>query len=51
VKHLDKLPLGCRMGDNATAFLGGFGIWEKGAKKFRPSCAEEDFPHIPSSRS
>jgi predicted NBD/HSP70 family sugar kinase len=51
VKHLNKLPPGFRMGDNANAFLGGFRLWEKGAEKFRPSCAEEDFPHISSRRS
>jgi polyphosphate glucokinase len=29
---LDKLPPGCRMGDNANAFLGGFRLW-KGVSK------------------
>jgi polyphosphate glucokinase len=29
VKKLKKLPRGCRMGDNANAFLGGFRLWEK----------------------
>jgi len=28
VKHLKKLPAGCRAGDNANAFLGGFRLWE-----------------------
>lgn len=28
VKKLKKLPKGCRAGDNANAFLGGFRIWE-----------------------
>jgi polyphosphate glucokinase len=28
-KKLTRLPLGCRMGDNANAFLGGFRLWEK----------------------
>jgi polyphosphate glucokinase len=28
-KELTKLPSGCRMGDNANAFLGGFRLWEK----------------------
>jgi polyphosphate glucokinase len=28
VKHLDGLPPGCRAGDNANAFLGGFRAWE-----------------------
>ncbi len=29
VKKLKKLPRGCRMGDNANAFRGGFRLWEK----------------------
>ena len=28
-KRLKKLPKGCRLGDNAHAFLGGFRLWEK----------------------
>jgi hypothetical protein len=28
VKHLKKLPKGCRQGDNANAFVGGFRLWE-----------------------
>ena len=28
VKKLKKLPLGCRAGNNANAFLGGFRLWE-----------------------
>jgi polyphosphate glucokinase len=28
VKHLQKLPTGCRVGDNANAFTGGFRLWE-----------------------
>jgi polyphosphate glucokinase len=28
VKKLKKLPPGCRVGDNANAFLGGFRLWE-----------------------
>lgn len=28
VKHLGKLPAGCRAGDNANAFLGGFRLWK-----------------------
>jgi polyphosphate glucokinase len=27
-KRLNKLPPGCRAGDNANAFLGGFRLWE-----------------------
>lgn len=29
VKNLNPLPAGCREGDNANAFLGGFRIWKK----------------------
>lgn len=28
-KKLKKLPQGCRMGDNALAFVGGFRLWKK----------------------
>jgi polyphosphate glucokinase len=28
-KKLKKVPSGCRMGDNANAFVGGFRIWEE----------------------
>jgi len=29
VRELKELPHGCRAGDNANAFLGGFRLWEK----------------------
>ena len=29
VKQLKELPAGCRAGDNANAFLGGFRLWER----------------------
>jgi polyphosphate glucokinase len=29
VKKLRELPPGCRLGDNADALLGGFGLWEQ----------------------
>jgi len=31
VKLLKELPKGCREGDNANAFVGGFRLWRKGA--------------------
>ena len=31
-KKLKKLPKGCRAGDNANAFIGGFRLWEKKGK-------------------
>src|SRR6266851_2824820 len=30
VKRLKELPPGCRAGDNANAFVGGFRLWEEG---------------------
>ena len=29
VKRLERLPKGCRAGDNANAFLGGFRLWKE----------------------
>src|SRR5262249_52734537 len=29
VKNLRRLPPGCRAGDNANAFVGGFRLWQK----------------------
>jgi polyphosphate glucokinase len=40
--HLDKLeelPPGCRAGDNANAFLGGFRLWEKAGSPRAPAPA------------
>jgi polyphosphate glucokinase len=33
VNKLDKLPPGCRAGDNALAFRGGFLLWEKEGRR------------------
>jgi predicted NBD/HSP70 family sugar kinase len=30
VRHLEKLPKGCRRGSNANAFTGGFRLWTRG---------------------
>jgi polyphosphate glucokinase len=35
VKELKEMPPGCRAGDNANAFLGGFRLWEKERKHGR----------------
>jgi polyphosphate glucokinase len=36
VKQLEELPAGCRAGDNANAFRGGFLLWEQvTARKYR----------------
>jgi polyphosphate glucokinase len=46
VKQLQELPKGCREGDNANAFLGGFRLWMKTEKPARapasPRSALED---------
>jgi polyphosphate glucokinase len=39
VKNLKELPKGCRKGDNANAFLGGFRLWEKAGDQKRISGA------------
>jgi glucose-6-phosphate isomerase len=39
VKKLKELPPGCRAGENANAFRGGFRLWEKSSKI---ACAESD---------
>jgi polyphosphate glucokinase len=36
-KKLKRLPPGCRTGDNANAFLGGFRLWDDGARRQRPT--------------
>jgi polyphosphate glucokinase len=33
VRLLKKLPAGCRAGDNANAFVGGFRLWDKAADR------------------
>jgi polyphosphate glucokinase len=33
VKHLKVLPHGCKAGDNANAFVGGFRLWKKRSKR------------------
>lgn len=35
VKRLPSLPPGCRAGDNANAFVGGFRLWEKDPRAAR----------------
>ena len=37
VKNLDELPRGCRAGDNANAFVGGFRLWEDAGDGGSPS--------------
>jgi polyphosphate glucokinase len=37
VRNLKKLPPGCRAGDNANAFVGGFRVWENTRRDNRSS--------------
>jgi polyphosphate glucokinase len=46
VKQLEKLPPGCRAGDNANAFLGGFRLWENAANGRRSSRASTRSKHV-----
>jgi len=39
VHQLDTLPPGCRAGDNANAFVGGFRLWQRAPGKRRASRA------------
>jgi polyphosphate glucokinase len=39
-QKLKKLPKGCRLGNNANAFIGGFRMWENGANRRPPSRAK-----------
>lgn len=40
VKQLKDLPPGCRAGDNANAFLGGFRLWDKASAR-KPRAARK----------
>lgn len=54
---LKDLPPGCRLGDNANAFRGGFLMWEDGAKsrppaaRSRPAVAPKPRATVKSKRS
>jgi polyphosphate glucokinase len=37
VKELKELPKGCRQGDNANAFVGGFRLWTQGGDEEKPN--------------
>ena len=37
VHKLKKLPPGCRTGDNANAFLGGFRLWQDRGSRRTPT--------------
>jgi polyphosphate glucokinase len=40
-KNLGELPPGCRLGDNANAFLGGFRLWQQEVR-WRPAARKSD---------
>ncbi len=42
-KLVGKLPPGCRAGDNANAFLGGFRLWETNAESWHSRYATAQF--------
>ena len=46
IHQLKKLPAGCRAGDNANAFRGGFRLWEDAARS-----GNSAFPTFQRSRS
>ena len=44
VKKLQELPPGCRAGDNANAFAGGFRLWQE-TRRCSSSTAEKERPY------
>ena len=49
-RKLKELPEGCRMGDNANAFVGGFRLWAQGTVKRKPSSAAKRTPNRTTRR-
>ena len=49
VKDLKALPPGCRAGDNANAFIGGFRLWENAADRRRSRPAKARSKRKPAS--
>lgn len=47
VRHLSELPPGCRPGDNANAFVGGFRMWAAAAKLRKPAAKKK----VPARRA
>ena len=43
VKKLKELPPGCRAGDNANAFVGGFRLWQE-TRGCNPSTVGQERP-------
>jgi glucose-6-phosphate isomerase len=42
IHQLDRLPPGCRAGDNANAFVGGFRLWEQPGERAAASEGRKD---------
>ncbi len=51
VRHLDALPPGCRAGDNAYSFVGGFRLWESAAKAPTARARKPAAKRTPASRN
>jgi polyphosphate glucokinase len=49
VKQLDELPQGCRAGDNANAFIGGFRLWEH-ASNGKRAATRQRIPNTTTTR-
>lgn len=47
VKQLEKIPPGCRIGNNANAFLGGFRLWKDTSKQLSLSAQTQHFHRNP----
>jgi len=47
VANLVDLPQGCRAGDNANAFLGGFRLWEEADHYLAAAISPSDLPATP----
>jgi polyphosphate glucokinase len=43
VNNLTRLPRGCRAGDNANAFVGGFRLWQKTKRHNRSTSRRNRF--------
>ena len=50
VRHLKEVPPGCRAGDNANAFVGGFRIWESSGEQQRSNSSRRQ-PKILKTRN
>jgi polyphosphate glucokinase len=49
VKQLEELPRGCRAGDNANAFIGGFRLWDH-ASNGKRAATRQRVPNIVTTR-